>query len=262
MVDRNFDDLLGRFNKNIYQSAKGKIRLAMLESDLDELIPFLQRDNKCTVLDAGCGTAEIAYLLASKNTDMVLSDISEKMLQQARDVFSESLPEVPVNFVHASIQQLPEKLQQRFDLVLCHAVLEWMEQPKVAIETLVKFVEPGGYLSLMFFNRNSLVMRQMLNGNLKKLKSENFQDKKTTLTPISPLEPETVYQWLEHEGLSILRKTGIRVMYDYMAGNVRSKRTFEDILEMEKRYSGQEPFRSLGRYIHVVCQKPAEQSLI
>ena len=262
MVDRNFDDLLGRFNKNIYQSAKGKIRLAMLESDLNELIPFFQEDHKCSILDAGCGTAEIAYLLASKNTEMILSDISEKMLQQAREVFNEALPEVPVNFINAPIQELPEKLDSHFDLVLCHAVLEWMEHPKEAVETLINFIEPGGYLSLMFFNRNSLVMRQMLNGNLKKLKSENFQDKKTTLTPISPLEPETVYQWLEHDGLSILRKTGIRVMYDYMAGNVRSKRSFEDILEMEKRYSGQEPFRSLGRYIHVVCQKPAEQAFI
>lgn len=262
MADRNFDDLLRRFDKNIYQSAKGKIRLAMLESDLHELIPFLQQSHKCSILDAGSGTAEMALLLASDNTQLVLSDISENMLQQARQVFSKQVPHVPVTFINASIQQLPEKLQQQFDLVICHAVLEWMEQPKVAIDTLLKFIEPGGYLSLMFFNRNSLVMRQMLNGNLKKLKSENFQDKKTTLTPISPLDPETVYHWLESSGLTIIRKTGIRVMYDYMAGNVRSKRSIEDILEMEKRYSGQEPFRSLGRYIHVVCQKPAEQSLI
>lgn len=262
MADRNFDDLHERFNQNIYQSNKGKIRLAMLESDIHEVIPFLQQNHKYSILDAGAGTAEIALRLASDNTKMVLSDISDSMLQQAKEAFNQQAPNVMVDFIQSSIQQLPGSLQQRFDLVLCHAVLEWMEQPKEAIETLVNFIEPGGYFSLMFFNRNSLVMRQMLNGNLKKLKSENFQDKKTTLTPISPLEPEIVYHWLESEGLSIVRKTGIRVMYDYMAGNVRSKRVFEDILEMEKRYSGQEPFRSLGRYIHVVCQKPAEQALI
>lgn len=262
MPDRNFDDLQGRFNKNIYQSAKGKIRLVMLESDLHELVPFLEQGHRFSMLDAGTGTGEMALRLASKNSTLVLSDISGKMLQQAQDRFAVEAPAIPANFINASIQKLPEQLDRRFDLVLCHAVLEWMEQPREAIKTLLEFVEPGGYLSLMFFNRNSLVMRQMLNGNLKKLKSENFQDKKTTLTPISPLEPEIVYQWLEHEGLSILRKTGIRVMYDYMAGNVRSKRSFEEILEMEKRYSGQEPFRSLGRYIHVVCQKPAEQAFI
>ena len=262
MADRNFDDLQERFTKNIYQSDQGKIRLAMLESDLQEVIPFFQQDHKCTILDAGCGSAELALLLSSSNRKMMLTDISESMLQQAQEVFNEQAADVPASFVHTSIQQLADKIQQRFDLVICHAVLEWMEQPKLAIETLAKFIEPGGYLSLMFFNRNSLIMRQMLNGNLKKLKSENFNDKKATLTPISPLEPETVYHWLEAEGLSILRKTGIRVMYDYMAGNVRSKRAFEDILEMEKHYSGQEPFRSLGRYIHVICQKPAEQAFI
>ncbi len=262
MPDRNFDDLQERFNKNIYQSDKGRIRLSMLESDLREVIPFLQQEHKFTFLDAGCGSAELASILAHDDTQVVLSDISETMLQHAQQLFHKHTTNVSAEFINASIQQLPELIKQRFDLVMCHAVLEWMEQPKVAIETLVKFIEPGGYLSLMFFNRNSLIMRQMLNGNLKKLKSENFQDKKTTLTPISPLEPETVYSWLEHEGLTIIRKTGIRVMHDYMAGNVREKRAFEDILEMEKRYSGQEPFRSLGRYIHVVCQKPAEQAFI
>jgi S-adenosylmethionine-dependent methyltransferase len=262
MADRNFDDLLARFKKNIYQSAKGKIRLAMLESDLYDVVPFLADEHKYSILDAGAGTGDLVLRLAKPQTEMVLSDISANMLQQARQTFHSELPEIAVDFIHASIHELSEKLDKRFDLVLCHAVLEWLQEPRDAIQSLLKFVEPGGYVSIMFFNRNSLIMRQMLNGNLKKLKSENFKDKKTTLTPISPLDPETVYHWLESEGLTILRKTGVRVMYDYMAGNVRSKRAFEDILEMEKRYSGQEPFRSLGRYIHVVCQLPAEKGLV
>jgi len=262
MVDRNFDDLVGRFNKNIYQSAKGQIRLAMLETDLHEVVPFLADSHRCSILDAGAGTGELALQLAKPKTELVLSDISENMLQQAQQSFQATCPEHPVEFIHSPINQLAEKLDKQFDLVLCHAVLEWLEDPRTAIRELLDFIKPGGYLSLMFFNRNSLIMRQMLNGNLKKLKSENFKDKKTTLTPISPLEPETVYHWLEAEGLSILRKTGIRVIYDYMAGNVRSKRSVAEILEMEKRYSGQEPFRSLGRYIHVVCQAPQEKDVV
>lgn len=262
MVDRNFDDLLGRFNKNIYQSAKGQIRLAMLETDLREVVPFISEASRYTILDAGAGTGEFALQLATPGTSLVLTDISENMLLQAKASFEESFPAVSAQFIHSPINQLAEKLDRKFDLVLCHAVLEWLEDPRAAIRQLVSFIEPGGYLSLMFFNRNSLIMRQMLNGNLKKLKSENFKDKKTTLTPISPLEPETVYHWLEVEGLSLLRKTGVRVMYDYMAGNVRSKRSFDDILEMEKRYASQEPFRSLGRYIHVVCQLPQEKDAV
>lgn len=262
MADRNFDDLLARFKKNIYQSAKGKIRLAMLESDLHEVIPFLEQGHKYSTLDIGAGTGEFALQLIKPESEMVLTDISEKMLRQAQETIQKKHPDVQVSYIHGPLDELPEKLHRCFDLVLCHAVLEWLEQPQKTIQILSNFIEPGGYLSLMFFNRNSLIMRQMLNGNLKKLKSEDFRDKKTTLTPISPLEPETVYHWLAAEGLSIVRKTGIRVMYDYMAGNVRDKRSFEDILEMEKKYSAQEPFRSLGRYIHVVCQKPAEQAFI
>jgi S-adenosylmethionine-dependent methyltransferase len=32
---------------------------------------------------------------------------------------------------------------------------------------------------------------------------------------------------------------------------------FEDLLAMEQQYCRQEPFVSLGRYIHVMAQKPA-----
>ncbi|MGD8526909.1 MAG: methyltransferase domain-containing protein, partial [Thioalkalispiraceae bacterium] len=218
MADRNFDDLLTRFNKNIYQSAKGQIRLHMLEADLHEVVPLLDQDDRYSILDAGAGTGEFARRLVKPATELVLCDISANMLEQARETFLQAYPAMSVSFVQSPIDQLAEKLDRKFDLVLCHAVLEWLEDPRAALRQLVSLVEPGGYLSLMFFNKNSLIMRQMLNGNLKKLKSGDFRDKKTTLTPISPLEPEMVYQWLEAEGLAILRKTGIRVMYDYMAG--------------------------------------------
>ena len=38
MQDRNFDDLAVQFSNRIYSGTKGRIRLALLERDLDECL--------------------------------------------------------------------------------------------------------------------------------------------------------------------------------------------------------------------------------
>ncbi len=52
-----------------------------------------------------------------------------------------------------------------FDLVLCHAVLEWLAQPQQALHKLFGLIRPGGHLSLMFYNRDALIFRNLIRGN-------------------------------------------------------------------------------------------------
>ena len=52
--DRNFDDLAELFAGRIYSGSKGRIRLALLERDLLEVMPdLLQPARGLQVLDAG-----------------------------------------------------------------------------------------------------------------------------------------------------------------------------------------------------------------
>ena len=69
--------------------------------------------------------------------------------------------------------------------------------------------------------------------------------------------PEQVYDWIGRGGLKIIGKTGVRVIHDYMRHKQDQVEKFEDLLVMEQHYCRQEPFVSLGRYIHVMAQKPA-----
>jgi len=54
--------------------------------------------------------------------------------------------------------------------------------------------------------------------------------------------------------LTMLSRTGVRIIYDYLSREIRDQRSVEDILEMERRYCRQEAFIALGRYIHVLAQ--------
>ena len=83
--------------------------------------------------------------------------------------------------------------------------------------------------------------------------------KKKTLSPDYPRDPQQVYQWLQTCGFSIERRAGIRVFHDYMHDKQLRIDEFDRVLAMETRYCRQEPFISLGRYIHVTARKPAQK---
>lgn len=251
--DRHFDALAGRFGRNIYGTAKGRIRLAILQEDLAPLLERVPAGQPLRVLDAGCGPGHMALHLARLGHDLTLCDPSAPMLQQARDLFGEQLPDARVRFVAAPVQALAQAVSGPFDLILFHAVLEWLAEPRASLQTLLEFLAPGGHLSLLFYNRHSLTWRNLLRGNFRKAASNDFAGHPGGLTPANPLDPAEVDEWLTAAGLNIVSRSGVRILYDYLTPELRENRSLEDILEMERRYCRQEPFVGMGRYIHLVA---------
>jgi len=251
--DKNFDDLSEQFARNIYDQPKGKIRLEVLWQHLQKVFPESTNSSALRVLDAGCGMGHIAIRLAEQGHEMTLCDVSQKMLQHSEKVFQKKSLKDSARFIHSSLQGLPSDLKY-FDLITCHAVVEWLDDPQQALSELFNRLAPGGILSLMFYNKTSLVMRNLIRGNLYKVASGEFSGEAGGLTPTQPLEPQLVYGWLETLGMNIISRAGIRTFYDYMTR--RDHISIEDLIEMEISLSEQEPYLSLGRYIHVVCRKP------
>ncbi|MCK4711017.1 MAG: tRNA uridine 5-oxyacetic acid(34) methyltransferase CmoM, partial [Gammaproteobacteria bacterium] len=72
--------------------------------------------------------------------------------------------------------------------------------------------------------------------------------------PTNPIEPDDVDKWLINNQITVLKKTGIRVLFDYLNRDLKAKRSLEDIIEMESIYAHKAPFNMMGRYIHYICQ--------
>src|SRR5699024_12708302 len=76
MHDQHFDDLAVRFADKIYGSNKGAIRLAVLQSDLLDVLP--QRPFR--VLDIGAGLGQMALGLAQRGPQVTLVEPAQAML--------------------------------------------------------------------------------------------------------------------------------------------------------------------------------------
>lgn len=252
-VDQNFDELAEHFVDRVYGRRKGDIRLHMLWREMTETLPLSERPLK--VLDIGGGAGQISTRLIKQGHEVVLCDASSAMLAHAeRYMLDEGVEESSIQLRHCSLQDIAREDDQ-YDLVLFHAVLEWMAYPETALAMLSKIVRPGGWLSLMFYNKHSVVLKNALKGNFKKVMSGDYSGMAGGLTPQSPLEPEDVYQWANDAGFDIRNRAGIRVVHDYLSRQMLQQRDMESLLALEEKLFRQEPFLSLGRYIHVSAQR-------
>ncbi|MBW2940732.1 methyltransferase domain-containing protein [Zhongshania aquimaris] len=260
MIDRNFDGIAERFQKNIYGNAKGELRLALCWRELIDKLPLLSANQPMSIWDAGGGLGQMSVRMAELGHSVLLNDISSDMLELARHSISQAGLTSRIDVSNTAIQTISSsaEYQGSFDLVLCHAVLEWVADPEAVIFALVRGMRPGAYLSLMFYNRNALILSNMAKGNLYKLRDRDFAGHPGGLTPPAPRQPQEVIELLQQAGLEVLAKRGIRLVYDLMPRAVRAERSIDDVQALEWQYGAEEPFWSLGRYVHLLCRLPQD----
>ncbi|MDD2050467.1 methyltransferase domain-containing protein [Pseudomonas putida] len=247
MKDRHFDALATRFAEKIYGGAKGAIRLAVLQADLAETLP----ERPLRVLDIGAGLGHMALWLAERGHQVTLAEPAAPMLEGARARFAEAGQQA--TFIQAPWQELLGQLTEPYDLVLCHAVLEWLAEPETILPVLHQLTRRDGLLSLAFYNRDALVYRNLLKGHFRKLRRDDMAGEKQSLTPQKPLDPRTLRVQLE-DLWQVETESGVRVFHDYMPSEFQARAELPDLLEMELAHRRHPAFAGLGRYLHWLCR--------
>ncbi|CCK75220.1 SAM-dependent methyltransferase [Oleispira antarctica RB-8] len=252
--DRNFNGLTTRFKNNIYGTPKGMLRLYALREDFAK---FKIGDKELlSILDAGGGMGQFSSELAEKGHKIELCDISSEMLDGARSLFIEQGLESQGHFTQCGIQDIPQRYDQQFDLVMNHAVLEWLVDPTEALNILYRQTKPGGWLSVMFYNVHGRTWRGLMNGKLHAPATSSERMAKEGIAPQQPLEPQWVYDQLVDLGLEVKSWRGIRFVYDHMHQKIRDRVGLEAIAASESEFGYQAPYKDLARYVHMLCYKP------
>ncbi|SHE34857.1 S-adenosylmethionine-dependent methyltransferase [Modicisalibacter ilicicola DSM 19980] len=250
--DRIFDGLADKFAASLYGAARGELRLALLDHLLPRTLPLQGQP----VLDIGGGLGQMSAWLAHRGHAVTLAEPSEEMLGRAR----ETLGDADVDCLAVPLQALPDHAPGPWPLILCHAVLEWLADPREAIAIIDGLLAPGGHLSLMVFNRDALRFSNIVKGNLGKALDDRLEGtgKRQRLTPISPLTHAQVGHWLAERKLVVEHVAGIRVFHDYLRERDPDEATLARLFELERRYCDVDPHWRLGRYLLYSVRKPLQ----
>lgn len=249
--DRNFDEIAEHFAQKVYGGLKGQIRLAVLEQDITDYLS--KTTAPLWVLDIGAGLAQMSLFLATQGHHCTINDISVAMLNKAQTRARELGIDEQITWLACPYQDLLGQLAgQQYDMILCHAVLEWLENPQQIIATIHSLLKKDGILSLCFYNPSAPVYRNLIMGNFNYLKNPKPADK-GSLTPNHPVAYETVKEWLDN--YQIITESGIRTFYDYTVHKRGGLVDTQAVIEMELKYARQMPFRLMGRYLHILAKK-------
>ncbi len=268
MLDQNFDGLVEHFEHKIYGTLKGQIRLQLLKNELQHYLQQRlqhQSNEPLKILDIAGGLGLLSIWLASMGHEVTYVDISEQMLLKAQQSAKEAGVYDNIQWIHAPFQQLVKSFDNitssahlppgPLDLILAHAVLEWLAEPYQGLQSILSLLSPETTLSLAFYNRQAIILHNVLRGNFRKVLSDDFRGEAGGLTPLNPLNPADIRSFIHNRHLNIKREMGLRSFYDYLPRSVKEKISSEDILQMEQKLAHQQPYTDMARYVHFLISR-------
>lgn len=140
-ISRNF------FNKNLSRFRENQdliTRLPEYEAALFELIDSLKLDADTSVIEIGPGEGELLNRLAQGYKQLVAIDISEEMIERARQALTENGFD-NVDFILGDAK-LAKNKGIKGKLVLINMVLHHIPSPAATFEDAFSLLEPGGAL--------------------------------------------------------------------------------------------------------------------
>ncbi|MCO6005826.1 methyltransferase domain-containing protein [Actinoallomurus purpureus] len=135
----------------------------ILRDVLDETAKESGRD-RLDVLDAGGGTGGFAVPLAELGHRVTVVDASPDALAGLERRAAEA--GVTVRAVQGDADGLLDVVgPDSADLVICHSVLEYVDDPATALAAVARTVRPGGAVSVLAANQVAAVLHRALAGH-------------------------------------------------------------------------------------------------
>ena len=259
--DDAWASLAGQFVDEAYASVKGYVRTYVLHQQLLDHLP----PPPATVLDVGGGAGHQSFPLAQAGYTVTLLDSSPAMLDRARQRLAR-LPAPAQRRVRLvtgdGLNTEAAAGGQRFDAVLCHGVLGYLDQPEPLVSQLCRCAAAGGVVSIMTGNARAAAVRPALERRWDDALA-SF-DARTEIGVLGvPGRADTVEELsglLRGHGVEPVRWYGVWLFVDWLefGGAELDPNDLEQVkatAAVELEASRRDPYRQLSRVFHLVGRK-------
>ncbi|HKM34037.1 MAG TPA: methyltransferase domain-containing protein [Lachnospiraceae bacterium] len=156
------------------------------------------------------------------------------------------------------ISELAKFCDNCFDLIICHNVLEYIDDKASVVKELERVLKPGGFLSIVKHNRYGRVMQMAVLLDDMDKANDLLDGKDSTASKFGAIryyEDKQITQWAPE--LSISKVYGIRTFWDLQQNQVKhgDDDWQEKMMQLEMRVSKMDSFKEIAFFHHLVLRK-------
>jgi S-adenosylmethionine-dependent methyltransferase len=214
------------------------------------------------VLDAGGGNGHESLPFAAAGHHVTLVDYSAGMLAAAHAVAEAAQLQAHVTMQQAEVTALAELFApDSFDVVLCHNVLQYVDDVPALLAALAAPLRAGGLLSLISTNRYASPYRDaFLFNDLARAYAQLDRHANETIlfgTTVTEYSADEILPLLPAANLDAVADYGIRCVCDYWGDNARKSdpATFAQLEQLEFALTDRHPYKWLARFYQIVARK-------
>jgi 2-polyprenyl-3-methyl-5-hydroxy-6-metoxy-1,4-benzoquinol methylase len=243
------------------ETPEGRLRLDLPFANLREFLPMPSEQSPLCALDLGCGTGANGLRLARLGFQVTLLDSSPAMLDIAKRAAQESQIAEKIEAKHGDADQLVNLFQVgTFDVILCHNVLEFVENPGAVLYAAARALRnASAMLSVLVRNRAGEVLKSAIVSGDLAAADHNLTDEWGSEAlyggKVRLFTPGTTRAMLKEASLEVVAERGVRVLSDYLSPRVSLSAEYERIFALERRLGRRPDFAAVARYTHYLARR-------
>lgn len=252
------------------ETPEGRLRADLAFANLEEFLPAAPRDTSLCALDLGCGTGAAAVRLARLGMQTTLLDSSPAMLYLAERAIVEAGVSDRTTVRPGDTSRLATLFPGgAFDVVLCHNVLEFVEDPGAVLCAAARLLrDSSSILSILVRNQAGEVLKAALVlGDLAAAErnlEEEWGQESLYGGKVRLFTPERLEPMLKHAGLSLAAQRAVRVVTDYLPPQISRSAEYDRIFALERRLGKRQEFFGMARYLQCLVRRaePAAEGAV
>ena len=202
------------------------------------------------ILDFGSGGGITANHFAEHNNVIAIEPSDEMLVNRWADF--------EYRQIQGDVADLSSFDDNTFDVIICHNVLEYIEDKKIVLDELHRVLKPRGVLSIVKHNRAGRVMQMaVLLDELEKA-NDLLDGKNGTASKFGAIryyEDEIISKWIP--GLKCIDCFGIRTFWDLQQNQEKhnSEEWQSRMMRLEMRVSQMDEYRNIAFFHHLLYTK-------
>ncbi len=237
---------------------EGRLRSTLAFENVQEFLPHVRRQLRA--LDVGSGTGALAIRLAGLGVHVTLLDSSPAMLEAAGRTAREAGTGDRIVLRQGDAARVGDIFSgQSFDLILCHHLLEFVDDPGAVLRELAKLMtDSAAVLSLLVRMQAGEVLKAAIRaGDLSAAErnlTAEWGHESLYGGRVRLFTPDGVGGMLMEASLIVTATRGIRVVVDYLPTAVSRTEAHQQILELERKLGKRPEFAAVARYAHYLVR--------